>query len=304
MKFGKLSDISQVDFTLPSDPEGNQLVLNDLKNNGTCDLYIGATGWSMKAWEGKIYPPKTKSTDYLHYYSRQYGTIELNTTHYRIPTIETIEKWYKQSPDDFRFCPKIPQTISHGNNLGLNDSNLDLFCESIRGLGEKLGCCFIQLPPYFDLARLPVLENFLGRFPQDIPLAVEVRHTSFFENQANAETYFKLLETYDRSAVITDVAGRRDVLHMRITNQRTMVRFVGNGLVDSDYRRMDNWVERMAEWAMAGLNEIYFFPHEPDNVLAPEISVYLSDILSQKDHFNFRGLKLLDDKHGQQITLF
>ena len=69
------------------------------------------------------------------------------------------------------------------------------------------------------------------------------------------------------AAVITDVAGRRDVLHGYITAPRSMVRFVGNGLIDSDYQRLEEWVFKLSDW---NLTENYFFPHQPDNILAPE----------------------------------
>ena len=111
MKFGKLPDISNVDFSLPVVSQKNIEVLQTNKNQPTI-IYIGCTGWSMKEWVGKVYPPKTKTKDYLKYYAQQFNTIELNTTHYRIPDLATIEKWKTESTDDFRFCPKILQAVS------------------------------------------------------------------------------------------------------------------------------------------------------------------------------------------------
>ncbi|MBR9921172.1 MAG: DUF72 domain-containing protein [Bacteroidetes bacterium] len=302
MKFGKLENIDQVDFSLPPQPAGNKAILDDLPHTD-CRVYIGCTGWSMKEWVGKVYPPGTKTADFMQAYTRQFNTIEFNTTHYRIPETATVDKWREKSADDFRFCPKIPQSISHSGQLGADDPKLNLFCERIQGLDEKLGCCFIQLPPYFNLEKLPFLERFLGLFPQEIPLAVEVRHETFFEPDVG-EALFKLLEKYDRTAVITDVAGRRDVLHMRLTNERSMVRFVGNGLHPTDYQRIDEWVEVIKNWATDGLREIYFFGHEPDNVLAPDICLYLFEKLQNQPGISVRGPRLRDKQDGQQISLF
>jgi uncharacterized protein YecE (DUF72 family) len=61
-----------------------------------------------------------------------------------------------------------------------------------------------------------------------------------------------------------------------------MVRFVGNGLHPSDYSRIDEWVGRLKEWAEQGISEIYFFPHEPDNLLAPDLSVYLLEKIQKE----------------------
>ena len=165
MKFGKLSDISQVDFKLPIDPESTKVVLGNLSKAEKPILYVGCTGWSMKEWVGTVYPATAKVKDYLTHYAKQFNTIELNTTHYRIPNIQTIDNWRQQSAADFRFCPKILQAISHSRELGFGTGRTLAFCESIQGLEEKLGCCFMQLPPYFGIDRLGLLERFVESFP-------------------------------------------------------------------------------------------------------------------------------------------
>ena len=100
------------------------------------------------------------------------------------------EKWKNESTPDFRFCPKMPQVISHSSDLGANNDALDNFCKNILLLEEKLGCCFMQLPPYFGMDRLPVLEHFFRRFPKEIRLAVELRHESIFSNKKNQKEEF------------------------------------------------------------------------------------------------------------------
>ncbi len=282
MKFGKLDSLAGVDFHLPSDPPQNATVLAAIPRPAQPALYIGPTGYNMKAWVGKWYPTGTKEKDFLRHYGAQFNTIEHNTTHYRIPDAATVERWREETPADFRFCPKIPQTISHANDMGLNDGQIPFFADMIRGLAEKMGCCFLQLPPYFTVRDLPLLTRFLQVFPRDLPLAVEARHESFFQNTANTEAFFQLLANHGASSVITDVAGRRDVCHLRLTNERVLIRFVGNGLHPTDYTRIDAWAERLANWLEAGLHEVYIFTHEPDNLLAPELSAYCAEALSAR----------------------
>jgi len=77
MKFGKLPDITQVDFTLPPDPAGTTTILAKLPPSKAPKLYVGCTGWGMKEWVGKVYPEKTKAKDYLTHYTKQFNTIEL-----------------------------------------------------------------------------------------------------------------------------------------------------------------------------------------------------------------------------------
>ncbi|MEZ5043875.1 MAG: DUF72 domain-containing protein [Saprospiraceae bacterium] len=305
MKFGKLPDISRVDFSLPPDSPGTQRVLQQWGGRSQpLAVYIGCTGWSMSEWVGKVYPKGTKSKDFLYHYSRQFNTIEFNTTHYRIPDVATIRKWYEQSAEDFKFCPKIPQTISHSRNLGLGGDQIPAFCEAIQGLEEKLGCCFMQLPPYFGPDRMRQLETFVAAFPKHIPLAIELRQADWFDNPTHSSRLFDMLEAHQKATVITDVAGRRDVLHMRLTNSVGMVRFVGNDLVPSDYSRVDTWIERINQWQVAGLSELYFFTHEPDNLKAPELAQYMFEKLKDTVNIATRGPSFYSADEGEQMSLF
>lgn len=306
MEFGKLKDISQVDFTLPPDPLGGQpdFLGENQEENPTSTFYIGCTGWSMPEWVGSIYPAGAKSKDFLKHYGRQFNTIELNTTHYRIPTLETVEKWKVDSPEDFRFCPKVPQTISHSRDLGLNSPQLLQFYESVQALEEKLGCCFLQVPPYFGPDRLPLLTRFLEQHPRHIPLAVELRHEDWFADAKVSDHLFALLDVHRVACVLTDVAGRRDILHMRLSCERAMVRFVGNALHPTDFTRIDEWVARLETWRKSGLSEVYFFTHEPDNLLAPQLADYLCREVKKRSGFVTRGPQLNSGSEGQQMQLF
>lgn len=305
MKFGKVQDISTVDFRLPENPAENDLLLAKYERTETPRLYIGCTGWSMKEWVGKVYPEKTKAKDFLKYYAKQFNTIELNATHYRIPNYDTIQKWIKETPDDFRFCPKIPQSVSHSRDLGLESGNLQGFCDIIQQLEQRLGCCFMQMPPYFGKDCLGMLERFLEQFPPQIPLAIELRHESWFASKADLEPLLQLLEHKNVTALITDVAGRRDVLHHRLTNNCAMIRFVGNGLHPTDYERIDAWVEQLKDWTEKGLSDTYFFPHEPDNLLAPDLALYLKEKATERiKNIQVRGPKFYQNPDELQMSLF
>jgi uncharacterized protein YecE (DUF72 family) len=306
MKFGKLEDIDQVDFSMPCDmPQTRETLAKNRRSGDQVPFYMGGTGWSAKEWVGVIYPADAKAKDYLKYYSQSFNTIELNTTHYRIPTAEMVEKWRTESAADFRFCPKIPQTVSHATDLSVNTGLIEQFTNAVSGLGEKLGCCFIQLPPYFGVDKLAVLERFLQQFPSNIPLAVEARHESWFNNVQNANKLFTLLEKYNISSVITDVAGRRDVLHMRLTTNTAMVRFVGNGLHQTDYIRFNDWMRRFDNWYEQGLETMYFFLHQPDELAVIAIANYIAGLLQPFPRYLVKALQTnTANTVGQQFSLF
>ena len=300
MKFGKVKNIDDIEFGLPNDHVSCHNLKTKSHEHSKPNFYIGSTAWTTKEWKGKYYPSKTKSTDFLVEYGKQFNSIELNTTHYRIPKSEHIEKWKDQTLDDFKFCPKVLQFISHARDLSLGTNRILEFCDAVSLFEDKLGMCFFQLPPYFSFDRLYLLEKFFQSFPMEIPLAVELRHESFFETEANLNRTVELLEEYKKAFLITDVAGRRDILHMALTINTAMIRFVGNNLHKTDYSRIDDWVSKLNSWTSYGLNKVYFFPHEPYNIKSPEISEYLSDQIKKNDNFIVRGPKLL----GQQKSLF
>jgi len=102
------------------------------------------------------------------------------------------------------------------------------------------------------------------------------------------------------------VAGRRDVLHGRVTSYFAMVRFVGNDLHPTDFTRLEDWAERILHWQSMGLKEIWFFTHEPDNLRAPEAAAFLVSLLQDKKGIRIRGPKLngLPEEQEGQLSLF
>ena len=77
-------------------------------------------------------------------------------------------------------------------------------------------------------------------------------------------------------AIITDASGRRDAVHMELTILELFVRFVGNGgsHFESDFRRIDSWVERIKIWLDKGLEKVIFFLHQRGNEEAPILAQY------------------------------
>ncbi|MDF1698775.1 MAG: DUF72 domain-containing protein [Saprospiraceae bacterium] len=301
MKFGKIEDISKVDFTLPEDPLENNAVFDTL-TIGDPELFIGCTGWGMKEWKGSYYPEKTKAENFLFEYGKQFNSIELNSTHYGTPKHETLEKWYGDTPSDFKFCPKLHKAISHRKTLGTDSDIIENTVNALSTLNEKLGPIFMQLPPYFDSSRLSSLVHFFEVFPSEFDLSIELRHPSWFEDKSRTDELHHMALEYNKSLLITDVAGRRDILHMRVCGDYLMIRFVGNGLHPTDFSRVDEWILRIQSYIAKGLKKIYFFPHEPDNILAPQLAEYLCNKFTSSIEIKTRGPKKID--RPKQLNLF
>ncbi len=302
MKFGKLADISKVDFTLPPDHPATQLVLTRQANASKSRVFVGSARWGERDLIGKIYPPKTPAKDYLTHYSRHFSTIELNSTHYQLPSVNQVEQWRNKAEEMFTFCPKLPQAISHQADFGQGLYATDQLTPALRAFGNQLGMPFMQLPPTFHPQRGKSLFNYLEQWPQDIPLSVEFRHPDWFSQPRIRDRAFQLLEEMNISTVITDTAGRRDVVHMRLTTPSVMVRFVGNRLHHTDYLRIDTWVQRIKKWLKLGIQEVYFIVHQPEEALCIDLSIYLVRQLNQECGLGLSSPQPLSI--GQQQELF
>lgn len=281
MDFGRLPNIESVDFSLPETPVLTHEVLAQNKTDKPCDIYIGCPVWGEKEWVGKIYPPGTKPKEFLHYYSLQFNSIELNSTHYNFPTEILIEKWKAEVDENFKFCPKLTNSISHFNRLVNTDGMVEEFCNAIRLLGSNLGTCFLQLPPNFTPKNIDDVIHFIERWPKDISLSIEYRHAKWFSDEAIKNEVFAAMQQHNIGTVITDVAGRRDACHQHLTNSTAFIRFGANDLHPTDYPRMEEWANLLHSWIEQGLQTAYFFLHTPVKHYNLELATYMVDVFNK-----------------------
>jgi uncharacterized protein YecE (DUF72 family) len=214
MKFGKITsehELRQVDFSLPALPEETRVQLAASDRGTGLNIYIGLPMWGNKDWVGKLYPKGTKPSDFLHHYGKAFNGMELNSTHYRIPKQDIVERWRNQVADNpsFRFSPKIPQFISHRFQLINCQQPLEEFCEAIMGFDDTLGCSFVQLPPHFGPEKLANIRAFLESWPNELPIAFEFRSAAWFEAQRlipdpKPASYYRLSELQSLLPMLPD----------------------------------------------------------------------------------------------------
>ena len=275
MKFGQVADPSQIDFTLPKDHPKTQEILE--KSNGNdFNIYIGCAKWNKTDLKG-FYPKGTK--DELKYYATQFNSIELNATFYSLPSPEQVLTWKEKTPPTFKFFPKITNTVSHFRRLiNVTDVVTD-YATSVMNFGDQLGMVFLQLHDNFKPKDFDRVEKFVKEWPKEVPLAIEVRSTEWFEEE-NFEKFSELLEENNIANIIVDTAGRRDMLHMRLTSDTAFVRYVGAN-ADSDYARLDDWLERIKLWKEEGLRNLYFFVHQNVELASPLLSAYFIEKINE-----------------------
>ncbi len=284
MKFGKVDNPESIDFTLPKDHLDTKRVLENAKSDKEVDVYVGCAKWNKADLKG-FYPRGTK--DELEYYSRQFNSIELNATFYRIFPPEQFEKWYHKVPEGFKFFPKLNQEISHWKRLNEVKDVVQHYLYSAVNLKEKLGTVFLQMHNNFAPKDFDRVVDFAEKWPKEIPLAVEFRHTNWYNDPSVSGELYDLLESNNISNIIVDSAGRRDIMHMRLTNPSAFIRYVGANH-ESDYSRLDDWVERLKVWKDQGIEEINFFVHQNIEKESPLLSAYFIKKLNENIGTNLR----------------
>lgn len=269
MKFGSVEDPGYIDFTLPEDHPDTLKVL-DQKGDGELDAYVGCAKWNKKDLKG-FYPRETK--DELTYYSRQFNSIELNATHYKTYGPDQAKEWKDKTPPDFKFFPKVVNSISHFKRLKGIEAPLEEYLHGMRGFGNQLEMIFLQLRDDFKPKDFDRVQRFVEVWPDDIQLAIELRHTDWFNDATVSHQVYQLFEKYGVANVITDTAGRRDLLHMRLTSPVAFIRYVGANH-ESDYTRLNDWVERLKFWKDHGMEKLYFFVHQNMEKESPMLSAH------------------------------
>lgn len=279
MKFGRVDRPELIDFSMPGDHKNTETLIKNLNDTDAFKVHVGCAKWNKRDLKN-FYPRGTK--DELSYYSRQFNCIELNATFYRIFPTETYQKWKEKTPENFTFFPKIVQNVSHLRRLNEHAYPvLQNYLDVTSNLEQKLGTLFLQMHSNFSPKDWNRVVNFVEKWPKEFRLAIEFRHTDWFNDEKVAQELYQLLEENGIANILVDTAGRRDLMHMRLTNDEAFIRFVGANH-KSDYSRLDDWITRLNEWKSLGLKKINFFVHQNMELESPLLSAYFIRKLNKK----------------------
>jgi len=283
MEFGRLETdaLDGVDFSLPPDLPATDRILAGTPRTDAPAIFVGCAKWGRKDWIGTIYPEKTREADFLSHYGKHFNCIELNATFYKMPSARQTEAWASQVGAGFRFSPKFPNQITHMRRLKNVEEQTARFLKGISGFGAALGPLFLMPHPQLGPKDLDRLEAYVQSLPTDIKVFVEMRHPEWYADPVAFDNLFKMLERHHAGSIITDASGRRDCVHMRLSTPEAFIRFVGNGLHPTDYTRIDNWVQRIKTWIEKGIQTVYFFMHQLEEVYSPELCRYLIQELNK-----------------------
>ena len=158
---------------------------------------VGTAGWALPR---EVQDRFGAGDSHLARYASVFGVAEINSSFHRPHKPSLYEKWAASVPEGFRFCAKLPKTITHERRLVDCEGLVDEFLAQAGGLGGKLGCLLVQLPPSFAFDAA-LAASFLRtlRTRWSGALAMEPRHSSWFESDADA-----LLREQEVARVLAD----------------------------------------------------------------------------------------------------
>ena len=220
---------------------------------GSARVHIGTSGWHYKHWIGDFYPPRFAPAKMLSWYAREFHTVEINNSFYRLPDEKTFKDWAETVPSGFLFAVKASRFLTHMKRLRDAEDPISLFFSRARHLGPHLGPVLFQLPPKWkaDIGRL---REFLAVLPREHYYALEFRDGSWYTNEI-----YGLLQQHNVALCVHDWHSVQ--WPQELTATFSYVRFHGtSGRYAGNYpdHFLKKWAAKIGGWAGC-LNDVYVY---------------------------------------------
>lgn len=238
-------------------------------------IYIGTSGWQYKHWRGNFYPESLPQKDWLRYYSKQFDSVEVNSSFYRQTKTSTFKKWLEETPKNFVFSIKGNRFITHIKRLKDCKEPIRVFFDNTKPLtNHKVSpeseifesrrlitkhVVLWQLPPSFkkDIERV---KNFIKLLPSTFRHAFEFRHNTWTGNLAGKAVKSERLDT---AAVLQD--WKDWPTYDKPIGNFVYIRFHGKDkLYTSGYSEkvLANWAKKVREWKESGFDIYAYFNND------------------------------------------
>jgi uncharacterized protein YecE (DUF72 family) len=221
---------------------------------------IGCSGWSYDHWVGVLYPEGQPKSRWRDTYAAHFDTVELNASFYRWPGVRPFEGWSRSLPPGFAMAVKASRWITHARRLKDPEGAwADRLAQAWTALGDRRGPILLQLHPAHERDE-PLLDEFLGRIPDVVPVAVEFRHPSWHTDDAYA-----VLERHQAAYVV--MSGAKLPCELRVTAPFVYVRMHGSSrehLYAGSYSEDDLrwWADRVREWLAQDRDVFVYFNND------------------------------------------
>ena len=194
-------------------------------------IRVGTCSWADEALTKYWYPKGVPSGARLAWYAEHFDMVEVDSTYYRLPAREMVERWAERTPDGFvmhvkafgvmtRHPVKIDQLPPDLRDEAPADERGRLerpsrefraeifqrFLEALEPLRSagKLGGLLFQFPPY--VVPKEASYDYLAWAREQVGddrMLVEFRHRAWYEEDQREET-LRFLEEHDMAHVVVD----------------------------------------------------------------------------------------------------
>jgi uncharacterized protein YecE (DUF72 family) len=173
-----------------------------------------------------LFPEEFQAASRLKYYSTFFNSLEVNSSHYKIPRERTVANWALDVNRDFKFTFKLSREITHTKHLDFDANWIEKFLPPISAVNDKKACVLIQFPPGLSLSNMHELERLFtsincSSFSQGWRLAIEFRNKDWY----NEDTY-EILRANKASFVIHDMPASHTPM-LESTSDFMYLRFHG-----------------------------------------------------------------------------
>lgn len=220
-------------------------------------LLVGTGGYAYTEWVTTgFYAEGTPTAAMLERYARRFPAVELNTTGYRMPRADSLDRQRRQVSPVFRFAAKLNRALTHDVPTPRWRDDAARYREGVAPLVQagQLAAVLVQFPLTFDRSEphrrylSELLDALTG-----LPLAVEFRHRSWASDRVFAE-----LERRQVALVAVDAPPLPELfppLAIATTPAFFYARFHGRNLrgwrsgnlgLQFDYRYSDDELQRWA----------------------------------------------------------
>ena len=237
------------------------------------EVRVGTSGWHYNHWRGPFYEAATTGAQMLSFYVRQFDTVELNNSFYRLPTEEAFQAWRDSTPTNFLFAVKASRFITHNKKLKDPQAALENIIPRAEVLGRKLGPILFQLPPRWRL-NAERLESFLEILPKRHRYVFEMRDATW-----HTEAVYELLRKHNAAFCIYELAGFQSPLE--VTADFTYVRLYGPaGNYQGNYsaEALRTWKKRIKTW-LDSLKHVYVYFDNDQAAYAAQNALELKRLL-------------------------
>jgi uncharacterized protein YecE (DUF72 family) len=223
------------------------------------ELRVGTCSWADEALSKYFYPPGLPAGERLAYYAREFDTVEVDSTYYRLPVAEMAQRWAERTPDGFvmhvkafglmtRHPVKLEQLPTDLRDEAPTDGKgrverpprefraevFRRFLDALEPLRstDKLGGILFQFPSY--VVRKDASLDYLHWAREQVhgdEMLVEFRHSSWFQDDVRDDT-LRFLEEIGATHVIVDaprIEAAKNVIPtvFALTSPTLYVRFHG-----------------------------------------------------------------------------